>query len=429
MGGHDAQRLWWPEVKLKPFLISTSVVAILLSPLWTSHLIWRLFPQKSLKMLIVDYTVPFTRYSHHRGIIWLLNYHRVSPPHEGSSWSEETDYLGYNPSVPENSKHLSEISLEAYDWIYLADTYGVYDTDLMKRKKIKIPRDHVPHLVFGGLTADDASALSNFTSEGNNIILEFNSFATPTEEPARKTVEELVGVNWTGWSGRFFPDLGNLAEVPTWYEKLFRLRYGDRPLPRGPGILFIHQSGLLVVLSNQSFEKSAPFFRTTRIGKEKYSASYGTPSYFGWFSIVLPRSSNTKILAEIILPNHYEWRKICRKARIPTVFPLITEFELAQSKRIYLAANLANIEDNPGMHTLAGIPTLQAALNRRRDTVSEKPAYWHIYVPMMGKMMTEFSSKPLESEEAKWRSAKDVLHNKRPRDTPFDSRSPIKKRN
>ena len=40
---------------------------------------------------------------------------------------------------------------------------------------------------------------------------------------------------------------------------------------------FIHQSGQLVVLSNQVFEKSAPFLRATHIGKETYDANYGTP--------------------------------------------------------------------------------------------------------------------------------------------------------
>ena len=76
---------------------------------------------------------------------------------------------------------------------------------------------------------------------------------------------------------------------------------------------------------------------------------------FGWFSIVAPNDNkNVKILAEIILPNHYEWRKICRQARIPTVFPLITELQVGSSKRIYISGNLANMDDAPGMHTLAG---------------------------------------------------------------------------
>ena len=57
-------------------------------------------------MLVVDYTVPFMRFSHHRGIIWLLNYYRFVPPHYENDWSPETDYVGYNPAAPEKSKHL-----------------------------------------------------------------------------------------------------------------------------------------------------------------------------------------------------------------------------------------------------------------------------------------------------------------------------------
>ena len=396
-------------MKLKPYLISTSVVAILSMPLWGSHVLWRLSPERSLQVLIVDYTVPFTRFSHHRGIIWLLNYHRVIPPHEGSAWLAPTDYLGYYPQEPERSQHLSDITLSPYDWIYLADTYGVYDTDLMKAQEKKVPKGHIPRLVFGALSLDDAKALSLFASEGKSLILEFNSFATPTDPEARSIAEDLVGVTWTGWSGRFFPDLGDLEDVPAWFEKIYPIQYPGRPMPRGPGILFIHNSGRVVVLGNQAFEKSAPFLRASHIGKQTYSSNYGTPPFFGWFSIVTPKSTEIKVLAELILPNHYEWRKICRKARIPTVFPVITEHQSGKSKRIYLAANLANMDDQPGMHSLVGIPSLQKAVNRRRDAVSEKPAYWQIYVPMMGKIINAASSQPRKQGEDSWRSQKDML--------------------
>ena len=73
----------------------------------------------------------------------------------------------------------------------------------MKSKNKPIPEDYAPRLLFGALSNEDATALSAFANNGKNIVLEFNSFATPTKPPEREIAEGLVGLKWTRWSGVF----------------------------------------------------------------------------------------------------------------------------------------------------------------------------------------------------------------------------------
>ncbi len=367
-------------------IITTVVTAcVLLSPFWIAHLVWRLFPVRELSMLVVDYTVPTTKYSHHQGLFWLLNYIRIKGPGDDKRWQVESDYVGYKPGMLNVNQRLHETPLAPYDWIYIADTYGVYDTDLMVKQNA-IPAVHPPQkLVFGALINEDVKALEGFVKRGGSIVLEFNTFSGPTQTANRKLAESLVGVHWTGWAGRFFPELSDKDTLPVWFPRLFKLQYPDRPLPTGPGIMLIHNKSKIVVLEGRSFRQSIPWVRTTSTGRKRFSGPHNKPSYFGWFAIVDPELS-VNVLAEIFLPISPEWKRICRKANIPIIFPLLTELRDIDSSRYYIAANIANLQDKPGFYQLAGMPSLQAAVNRRQDDIQSKPAYWQFYVPIMSQI-------------------------------------------
>ena len=68
--------------------------------------------------------------------------------------------------------------------------------------------------IYGGTTAAEAAAARAFVERGGTAIAEFNSLGSPTEAEARAALEDLFGVRWTHWIGRYFPHLENPDEVP-----------------------------------------------------------------------------------------------------------------------------------------------------------------------------------------------------------------------
>jgi len=366
-------------------------LAIILSPFWIAHLTWRLAPERELNVLIVDYTVPTHTYSHHRGLFWLLNYLRIHAPDTQESWAIEKNYLGYKPGKKSNTRRINEVELTGYEWIYLSDTYGVYDIDLEKNKDFVPSPDFRPTRLFGGLTREDAEALSDFVVKGGNLIMEFNSFASSSEDPARKIGEELMGVRWTGWAGRTVDDLNDKTITPRWIPDRYRANYPNQPFPDGPALFLVHTDGSLVVLDGEPIENASPSLRVTQQGKAVLQDVYASPPYYGWFAIMAPQKG-VEVLAEIQLPTVDRWQQSYRKAGIPLAFPLLTRLRVNQTQRIYIGADIANLEDSPRHYQLAGLPTLQAAVNRRRDKISNRPAYWQFYFPAIGEILRKASS-------------------------------------
>jgi hypothetical protein len=275
--GSDGQKGIWTAVVSRRAIFASIVTAfIVLSPFWIAHLIWRLAPERELNVLIVDYTVPTYTYSHHRGLFWLLNYLRIYAPDTHEPWEIEKNYLGYKPGKKGGTRRISEVGLTGYDWIYLSDTYGVYDIDLEKNKDFEPPPDFRPTRLFGGLTQQDAEALSEFVGKGGNVIMEFNSFASSTEDPAREIGETLMGLRWTGWAGRTVDDLRDKTITPRWLHDRYRANYPNQPFPEGPALFLVHTDGRLVVLHGEPIEITSPSLRITEQGREALPGSYAS---------------------------------------------------------------------------------------------------------------------------------------------------------
>lgn len=391
MGNHGQKGFWNSVVNRKALLTFAATALVILSPFWISHVIWRLGPISELSLLVVDYTVPTDSYSHHRGLFWLLNHLRIMASGSREPWSIDKDYAGYKPPGKGASRYLSQTNLKKYHWVYLSDTYGVYDIDIEGKKNEDLPASFRPKLVFGSLTLQDANALSSFVEGGGNVIFESNSFSGPTGERAREIAEHLMGVRWTGWAGRLIDDLRDKTITPRWLPDLYYKTYPNHPLPEGPALVLVHKNGTLVVLHGEPIERTAPSLVVTEQGKAAQLDSSGSPPYFGWFEI-MSAHHGVEILAEVRLPTIARWEKRRKAAGIPLVFPLITRFKKDRTNRIYIAADIANLDDTPRHYQLAGLPLLQAAVNRRQDAISNLPAYWRFYLPVVGQILRRASS-------------------------------------
>ncbi len=92
---------------------------------WAPTATWRDRPILALRVAVVDYTVPFTNFREHAGVMWVLDHQRVATPDGAPRWDPARHYVGYQPTARATPRRLETLASARLDLIYVADTYGV----------------------------------------------------------------------------------------------------------------------------------------------------------------------------------------------------------------------------------------------------------------------------------------------------------------
>ena len=231
--------------RLRAWLVRLPPVALLaVAWLWGPHLVWLARPKRNAKVVIVDKTVPFRNYREHAAFSWLLHALKVVAP-TGRYYQEGRDYQGYDP-IHRRGHDLTSADLEDAEGLFIADTYGVYVGDYARPGDVAA-LERSPE-IYGGLRADEATAIDAYARRGGLTIAEFNAFASPTEPGARATLEATFGLHWTKWVARYWEDLGNDEEVPQWLRRDYLRRYGVELEHHGSALVFVREDEDIVAL-------------------------------------------------------------------------------------------------------------------------------------------------------------------------------------
>ncbi len=343
---------------------------------------WYLIPAKPLAALIVDKTVPDDSDREHTGLMWTLNHLRYVRP-DGQPWSYQADYAGFVP-LPGKRYAIRPLpeSMRGYALIYLADTYGVYVDDF---EQLNLAGTH-SRKIYGGLSGAEVASIRQGVAAGAALIGEFNSFASPTEGSARAGLEELFGVTWTGWIGRRFDDLTANVEVPIWAVTDYARQYGQ-PWPfAGPGFLFVHESGRLLVLAEGPDASSDAASLVFAPGRARAYHTADRVPYHYWFDIVVPHAG-TAVEAHYDLALTYRGQKLLATAGIPARFPAILRREGPVAPIFYFAGDFADNRFVPAWTRYRGAAATARWMPPAFQSVTNL-FYWRVYFPLMETILT-----------------------------------------
>jgi hypothetical protein len=205
---------------------------------------WLLMAPRPRKVVVVDKSVPFQKYREHQNLHWLLRAWKVPDP-SGRFLEPERDYLGFDP-IERVGRDLRPEDLSSADVLFVADTYGVYRGDYLRPGDVAA-LERSPK-IYGGMTSSEAAALIEFGDRGGLVVAEFNTFASPTDEATRRRLEAFFGLRWTRWVGRYWPNLRDPSEVPSWVGEVYE-RLHQRPFDlTGPGLVFVRDDADMVIL-------------------------------------------------------------------------------------------------------------------------------------------------------------------------------------
>jgi hypothetical protein len=359
------------SLHITPWVVTIALAALLALPV-----AWLLRPASETRVAILNKTVPFENYREHVRLMWLLSHHKVVPPSERLLWDYTSDYVGYDPRT-EQWRDLKDSDLEGRNLVYIADTYGVYVDDFAVEKKVvrKIEHLELSRRIYGGMTAEEAEVITRFVKAGGRLVAEFNSFATPTGLEARRSMEKLLHLRWSGWTARHVPDLADDREVARWIKERWELQAGRRWDLEGPGLIYVHESGRVAAMQ-QGLDvlDSVALFRT---------ADVEIP-YPYWFDIVIPEKA-ADVRAEFYLPILPPGEKILADNGIPSRFPAILHDD--DYTWCYMAGDLADGRSNLGPPWIAGLPTVRRWLAHADLVPLDTKLLWTVYAPLMERII------------------------------------------
>lgn len=366
---------------MKRFIIAAIIIifAVLLLPV-----LWQLDEKVKLQVAIIDKTVPSESFREHLGITWVLN-HFGYVKKDGAAYAASEDYYGFTPNEAEQTYRIKPLpdSYDEFDFIYLADTYGVYDEDFPWVAKEREGKRS--SLVYGRLEMEEWQAILErlLQQKRSTLVAEFNTFASPTDAAVRQSVSEYLQLDWSGWIGRYFKELDPIKnkEIPQWIIDDF----GDEWNYKGSGFVLVNDEThkVIVLEKNEHYQGDGIKLKFTDEGKKRFGLK-SSPNYQYWFDIVLPKNEENALA-------YYDWnltesgKEILENLGIPLAFAGIIEAEHGNSKSYYFAGDYNDVSTVPVYYQAKSLSFLYKIFN----TFSDYAFYWKTYVPVMKNILSE----------------------------------------
>ncbi|CEG29750.1 hypothetical protein [Bacillus sp. B-jedd] len=369
--------------RLYVILFTVLFVAAVTAPFW----LWQIKGSKKLNVFIIDKTVPDQSYREHNGLVWVLNNEKYKTD-DGEAYSAKKHYSGFKPGeggkfstigLPEN--------LERQDVIYLADQYGVYEEEFSGGNKLGKRSE----MLYGGLQPEELDQIETalHTGKGKTFIAEFNTFGSPATPEVRSRISNILNADWTGWIGRYFPDMTS-EEVPVWAREQYEKQTGKWEFS-GPGFVFVNQEDYVVVAPANELTGKGAKFSYTNAGEKRFGQKLDT-AYQYWFDIIEARDKS-EILASYRLPLKEKAKERLAGFGIPADFPAVVSHENARFTSYYFAGDFADEGEVPSIYQTKGLAEWRQFLG------AENSFYWEAYVPMMKKLLKNGLHKGVDQQK------------------------------
>lgn len=369
--------------------------ALVLLPVWM-WLAWLLTPKRHLVLAIVDKTVLTPDAQEHISLDWVLKHEKFTR-NGADLYQPQHDYFGFFPGRDGHFrlKGLERFSMEKLkrlsedaDLVYFTDTYGIYANEW----DTKMAQTERSQLLYGGMTEQDIALLADMQARHKLMIAEFNSIGSPTAQPIRRQFEQLFGMHWSGWTGRYFADLdtGSNKELPRWLIKDYEAQHGGSWPFTKQGIAFVNSNDRVVILQDSSgLTNPLPSIEAGSSGMK----SLDLPSaidYPFWFDIIDSPGSRNPVDAFFVIHVTAAGKAELDSSGIPERFPAILGHSGPDYRFYYFSGDFC---DNPielGTSYFNGVSWFQRLFYDRTDPAQRTGFFWCFYRPMMTQILNDY---------------------------------------
>lgn len=360
-------------------------------------LIWYLTPNRKLLIAIVDKTVIQYPGQEHISLHWVLNQEKFTK-NKSEPYDPDLDYFGFFPMEKQkyklkglerfDSAQLADLSNKA-DAAYITDAYGVYRNEWLKVGDIKDRSG----LVYGGMSKQDLMFLKIMKAKRKLIITEFNSIGSPTDTSIRRQFEEMFGMKWSGWIGRYFETFDTTInkELPQWLIKNYQRTHNNQWPFKKSGIAFIHAGNdQVVILENETHLKRAlPFIYSTKKGVDHY----GIPEsikYSFWFDIISVDYKQNEVFSNFDISVNTHGEKELAKYNIPNRFPAVTAHLANDYRFFYFSADFCDNPVSLNSSYFKGVGYFKWLMYTRGEPLERKSFFWKLYRPLLTTILNDY---------------------------------------
>lgn len=381
------------DMKIKKIIINIVIFLVLLLPFWL-WLAWKLSPHKHLSIFIADKTVLTEGAPEHSALNMILTREKYVKP-DGDFYSASKDYSGFFPLENFNYiiKDLSAFNSQQidsiaglYEMAYFTDMYGISKNEWYCRKS----QTAYSEKLYGGMDENDYLFLKKMKEKKKLVISEFNLFAPPTTPDIREKTEELLGLKWSGWTGRYFELLDTVKNpgLPRWVISLYKLQHQNKWPFSKSGIVFVNENKTIAILENEThLYKELPRIFSFPYTVEKFGVTKEI-NYPYWFDITLSADSGNKILSYYeIFPNK-KGDSVMQHHSIPKIFP--ATFGNIKGGQYYFCGDFSDCPVQNWFVKLKWISFLQMLVLDKNDVNDRTPFFWNYYCPMVKKIIDDY---------------------------------------
>ena len=378
----------------KKQLIIAILIAVFLLPLWM-WLAWLLTSKKKMVAVIVDKTVEMQKAEQHTSFTWVLNSQRFAKS-KTSLYKSTSDYFGFFPLKDEkyrlkglerfSTEMLEKLSNDA-DLVYFTDTYGVYKSNWYKK-----PNTKGEGKIYGGMSEQDIQLLEMMKAKHKLIISEFNTIGSPTSDKIRGDFENLFGIKWSGWIGRYFSSLDTLnnADLPQWIVNKYKKNNNEKWSFHHAGIVFINTDEKVIVLEEENELVSAlPLIYTNNITQREYGLPAQT-AYPNWFEVMQYDTLLNKPIAEFNLNTNAAGKEVLKKNNIPGRFPAILVHNNLDYRFYYFSGNFCNNPVSMNSSYFKGAGILNKLFYPSGNVSNSRNFFWNFYRPLMTEITSDY---------------------------------------
>lgn len=368
------------RIKTKYIYIIIFLVVILLFNM--PRILWEVSKSKDLNVFIVDKTVPDETYREHKSLVWILNNQKYVKSEGKSSYEYKNDYYGFFPKANKEYEISDKLDIPTNtNLIYIADTYGVYTEEYYGDSK----KGNKSERIYGGITLDEVNIIKKAVYNGSDLVAEFNTFGSPTDNDTKETLYDLLGLNWTGWKGRYFEKLDKGIEVPNWAVSSYESKEGEKWNFTGYGFVFVDENEEVIVLTKEEIEETGIKFSFTEEGGKEFGENKAY-KYMYWFDIIEP-INNSQVLAKYDLKLSKSGQSKLVEENIPLSFPAVVKNKLNTSDIYYFAGDYVDYTQIPKSYKKAFYKNFMKFF----AIDDESNFYWKAYIPMMEKILENCS--------------------------------------
>jgi hypothetical protein len=371
------------------------IIILVLIPL-ISWLLWSFKPSQPLDIMVVDKTVHSFNRNEHRALFWILVHDKYVKPDNNKVYNLDKDYFGFHPIKPIKSRKydiirvkLTEIDnlVDEYDMVYYTDTYGVFFNEWYRGRDT----DDKGTLIEGGLNNNDYLFLKKMHSDGKLIIGEYNFFAPPTDELVRIRTEDLFGLHWSGWIGKYFHNLNpdKNKNIPDWMVESYENKNNADWTFSGHGIILANQETKDVVVLEEDIhlDKNVPEIQTTEYGMNNFDLPE-TVYFPNWFD--LTEAINNQIIAEYEIHVNEDGKSLLDRYNLPSRFPAVIESSEGSSF-YYFCGDFVEYPVTMFTAKLKGINMMEGMFYNNKPT-SDSKFYWTYYQPLINQILENYQT-------------------------------------